>query len=30
MSPHYVADPETAKIVARENWRQAPAADSEQ
>jgi len=29
MSPHYVADPETAKIVARENWRQAPATDAE-
>lgn len=29
MSPHYVADPETAKIVTRENWRQAPAADTE-
>lgn len=28
MSPHYVADPETAKIVSRENWRQPPAADS--
>jgi hypothetical protein len=25
MSPHYVADPEAAKIVPREHWRQPPA-----